>query len=76
MLGLTYLGEVWNELTLTAMIGQIWTLPLLIAMVAINLATTNNWVVYTILVLLLIYPNGMETPSPPTYIPLTSLIVY
>lgn len=58
MLGLTYLGELWNELTLTAMIGQLWTLPLLIAMVALNLATTNNWVVYAILVLLLIYPNG------------------
>ncbi|KAJ4424036.1 hypothetical protein N0V82_001283 [Gnomoniopsis sp. IMI 355080] len=58
MLGLTYLAELWHELTLTAMIGQLWTLPLLIAMVAINQATTNNWVIYTIIVLLLIYPNA------------------
>lgn len=58
MLGLTYLGEMWNELTLTAMIGQIWTIPLLIAMVAVNLATINHWVLYTILLLLLIYPNA------------------
>lgn len=63
MLALTYLGEIWNELTFTAMIGQIWTLPLLITMVAINLATTNNWIVYTILVLLLIYPNGSSVPT-------------
>lgn len=58
MLALTYLGEIWNELTFTSMIGQIWTLPMLIAMVVINLATINNWVLYTLLVLLLIYPNA------------------
>lgn len=58
MLSLTYVAEVWKELTLTAMIGQIWTLPLLITMVALNLATINSWVLYTILVLLLMYPNA------------------
>lgn len=58
MLILTYLGEMWNELTFTAMIGQIWALPLLICLVALNLATINRWVLYTILVLLLIYPNA------------------
>lgn len=58
MLALTYLGEIWNELTFTAMIGQIWALPLLIAMVSLNLATIPNWTMYGILVLLLSYPNG------------------
>lgn len=64
MMALTYLGEIWNELTLTAMIGQIWTLPFFISLVALNLATTNNWVIYAILVLLLIYPNGTSFPTP------------
>lgn len=58
MLGLTYLSEAWNELSLTAMLGQIWTLPLLVAMVAINLATVNDWVLYAILLLLLAYPGA------------------
>lgn len=58
MLGLTYLAEIWSELTLTSLIGQVWGLPLLIAMVALNLATVNKWVLYAILVLLLSYPNG------------------
>lgn len=58
MLALTYLAEIRNELTLTAMIGQVWVLPLLITMVAINLATINNWVLYGVLMLLLIYPNA------------------
>ncbi|KUI57451.1 hypothetical protein VP1G_04784 [Cytospora mali] len=58
MLSLTYLAEIWNELTFTALIGQIWALPLLIAMVTLNLATINKWVLYGILVILLSYPNA------------------
>lgn len=58
MLALTYLGEIWSELTLTSLIGQIWGLPLLVAMVALNLADINKWVLYAILTLLLSYPNG------------------
>lgn len=62
MLALTYVAEIWNELTLTAMIGQLWTLPLFIALVALNLSTTDNWVIYAIIIILLIYPNGMSSP--------------
>lgn len=58
MLAITYLAEIWSELTFTSLIGQVWGLPLLIAMVALNLATINKWVIYGILVLLLSYPNG------------------
>lgn len=61
MLGLTYLGEIWSELTFTAMIGQIWALPILIALVASNLATINKWALYGLLVTLLAYPNGVYT---------------
>lgn len=64
MLALTYLGEIWNELTFTSMIGQIWSLPLLVAMVTLNLATINKWVLYAILLLLLSYPNGKSQSRP------------
>ncbi|KAK7748683.1 hypothetical protein SLS53_000705 [Cytospora paraplurivora] len=58
MLTLTYVGEIWGELTWTALLGQIWSFPLLVAMVALNLGTINKWVLYAILVLLLSYPNA------------------
>lgn len=58
MLSLTYLGEFWNELTLTAMLGQIWAFPLLVALVSLNLATIPHWTLYAILLILLSYPNG------------------
>lgn len=60
MLALTYLGEIWNELTLTALIGQIWALPFLISLVALNLATIPNWTLYGLVVALLCYPNGQS----------------
>lgn len=61
MLILTYLGEIWNELTFTAMIGQIWVLPLLICMVALNLGGISKWVLYAILIIILSGPSGKST---------------
>lgn len=58
MLILTYAAEVWNELTLTSLIGQIWTFPFLVTLVALNLATVNHWALYAILVSLLSYPSA------------------
>ncbi|KUI63737.1 hypothetical protein VM1G_10505 [Cytospora mali] len=48
-----------NLLTIPYYVGhsQIWALPLLVAMVTLNLATINKWVLYGILVILLSYPN-------------------
>lgn len=63
MLILTYLGEIWNELTFTAMIGQIWVLPLLICMVALNLGGTSKWVLYAVLMIILSGPSGKLTPG-------------
>jgi hypothetical protein len=61
MLILTYLGEIWNELTFTAMIGQIWILPLLICMVALNLGGISKWVLYAVLMIILSGPSGKLT---------------
>lgn len=59
MLGLTYLSEIVGELTLVALLGQIWAFPFLIYMNVVNTATTNKWVIWTVITLLLGYPNGM-----------------
>ncbi|ROV98043.1 hypothetical protein VMCG_07076 [Cytospora schulzeri] len=58
MLMLTYLGEIWNELTFTAMIGQIWALPLLICMVALELGGGNRWVLYAVVMLIVSSPGA------------------
>ncbi|KAI1484472.1 phthalate transporter [Biscogniauxia mediterranea] len=58
MLALTYGSEILGELTLVALIGQIWILPFLIYLCVADLATANRWVVWTITTLLLGYPNA------------------
>jgi hypothetical protein len=62
MLLLTYVAEIWGELTLTSGFGQIWMLPFLIYLVIVNTQKVNKWVIWAVISLLLSYPNG----SPPT----------
>ncbi|PNP47043.1 hypothetical protein THARTR1_10548 [Trichoderma harzianum] len=58
MLALTYLAEAWGELTLTALIGQIWLLPFLIYLNVVNTQEVNKWVFWVVVTLLLAYPNA------------------
>jgi hypothetical protein len=58
MIGLTYVAEVWGELTLTAMIGQIWALPFLVWLYVSQSATTSKWLVFGMVTALLMYPNA------------------
>ncbi|KHE84203.1 MFS general substrate transporter [Neurospora crassa] len=58
MLGITYLGEIFNELTLIAASGQIWALPFLIYLNSVDTAGVNRWVIYAVTTLLLGYPNA------------------
>lgn len=58
MLAITYLAEVFKELTFIAMSGQFWTLPFLIYLNVVDTTEVNRWVLYTVISLLLIYPNG------------------
>ncbi|TLS21734.1 uncharacterized protein PpBr36_09531 [Pyricularia pennisetigena] len=58
MLGVTYIAEIWGNLTFSAMIGQIWALPLLLYMAVTDLGAVNKWVVWTVTTLLLSYPNA------------------
>ncbi|WYZ46089.1 hypothetical protein EsH8_IX_000314 [Colletotrichum jinshuiense] len=57
MLIITYLGEIIGELTFVSMSGQVWTLPFLIYLNVVNTSEVNRWVFYTVITLLLMYPN-------------------
>ena len=58
MLGLTYAGEVFRDLTFTALIGQIWALPFLVFLNVFDINKINKWVAWGIMTALLCYPNG------------------
>jgi hypothetical protein len=58
MLLITYLAEVWGQLTLTAAIGQVWMLPFLVYLEVANTQKAHKWVVWAVISLLLSYPNG------------------
>ncbi len=57
MLGLVYIAEIIGELTLVSLTGQIWALPFIIYLAVVNATTANRWVVWTVMTLLLSYPN-------------------
>ncbi|OAA67117.1 major facilitator superfamily transporter [Niveomyces insectorum RCEF 264] len=58
MLALTYVSEIWNELTLTSMIGQIWALPFLVWFYITDTTATNRWLVFAMTTMLLAYPSA------------------
>lgn len=61
MLIITYLAEVFGELTFTAMTGQIWTLPFLVYLTVVDTSQANKWVVWAVISLLLGAPYGMSS---------------
>lgn len=60
MLGLTYAAEIFQELTFTALIGQLWALPFLIFINLVDINSINKWLAWLIMTIFLCYPNGMS----------------
>ena len=58
MLGLSYSSEIFTELTLHALIGQIWAIPFLTYLVVTNIDATSKWTIWAVITLLLSYPNA------------------
>ncbi|KAL7793697.1 MFS general substrate transporter [Trichoderma ceciliae] len=58
MLALTYFAEFVNELTMTALLGQIWVLPFLIYLNVADSQEVNKLVFWVVVSLLLAYPNA------------------
>lgn len=59
MLILTYIAEIWGELTLTSMIGQIWVLPFVVYIYCVDITKINKWTAWGVMTLLISYPSGM-----------------
>jgi hypothetical protein len=66
MLGLTYAGEVFGELTFTALLGQIWAFPFLLFINLFDINEINKWLAWIVMTILLSYPNGK--PSIPSFL--------
>ncbi|KAL2066336.1 hypothetical protein VTL71DRAFT_2407 [Oculimacula yallundae] len=58
MLALTYAGEVFGELTFTAMIGQVWALPFLVFINLVDINQMNKWLAWAVMTALLSFPNA------------------
>ena len=65
MLGLTYLAEIWRELTITSMLSQIWFLPFLIYLYVQDITKIDKWVAWGVLTMLLSYPYRKLSMSRP-----------
>ncbi|KAF9890603.1 hypothetical protein FE257_005734 [Aspergillus nanangensis] len=57
MLVLTYTAEALGQLSLVAMLGQIWSLPFLVYMYVVDINSANKWVAWVVMTLLLGHPN-------------------
>ncbi len=73
MLGLTYAGEVFGELTFTALIGQLWAFPFLLFINLVDINGINKWLAWGIMTAFLSYPNG-SSPLPSTSYIITLLL--
>jgi hypothetical protein len=60
MLALTYAAEVFGELTMTALVGQLWALPFLIFINVVDINNINKWLAWAVMTILLCYPNGKK----------------
>lgn len=62
MLTLSYFSEIFNQLTVLSVVGQIWAIPFLVWLVVVDVSTASKWTVWAVITLLLSYPNGRSLP--------------
>ncbi|KAJ5782950.1 hypothetical protein N7457_004724 [Penicillium paradoxum] len=58
LLTLTYISEITGQLTLTAVVGQIWAMPFLLYIYIVDISSANKWGVWVVITLLLSYPSA------------------
>jgi hypothetical protein len=71
MMALTYVAEIWGELTLTSAFGQIWALPFLVYIYKVDITKINKWTAFGVMSLLLSYPSGKLILCSTTFYSLT-----
>ena len=57
MMALTYVAEIWKELTFTSLLAQIWLFPFLVFLYVRDIAKLDKWVAWGFLTFLLSYPS-------------------
>ncbi|KAK4458264.1 major facilitator superfamily domain-containing protein [Cladorrhinum samala] len=57
MVAVAYLAEIFHQLTFLAVTAQIWILPFLIYLNAVDTSHVSRWVIFAVISLLLSYPN-------------------
>ncbi|KAH7149095.1 major facilitator superfamily domain-containing protein [Dactylonectria estremocensis] len=57
ILGITYVSELLDERALTAMVSQLWALPFLAFLYAVDITQVNRWLAWAMLTHLLAYPS-------------------
>lgn len=57
MVALCYSAEILGDLTFHSLTSQIWALPFLIYMNVVEISKVNRWVLWTVITLLIGYPN-------------------
>lgn len=67
MMAMTYAAEIWHELTITALLGQIWVFPFLVYLATNDITKIDKWVAWAFLTLLLSYPSGKLSSRDFTY---------
>ncbi|KAE8153848.1 MFS general substrate transporter [Aspergillus avenaceus] len=55
---LTYAAEVFGSLAWMGALAQAWTLPMLIYMNVVDFSQTKRWIAWTVVTLLLAFPNA------------------
>ncbi|EXJ85179.1 hypothetical protein A1O3_05854 [Capronia epimyces CBS 606.96] len=58
MMLVTYLAEVFRELTFIAILAQFWALPFLIYFNNVDISQTNKWIMWAVTTFLLSYPSA------------------
>ena len=57
MMAISYLAEIWGELTFTSSIGQFWAFPFLVFLTVKDITKINKWSAFGVMTALLSYPS-------------------
>ncbi|KAK4227418.1 major facilitator superfamily domain-containing protein [Podospora fimiseda] len=57
MVAVAYLAEIFHNLTLLSVSAQVWILPFLIYLNAVDTSQVSRWVIFAVITVLLSYPN-------------------
>lgn len=57
MLLFTYLSEIFSQLWIFGLLAQVWALPFLAYIYAVDINSINEWVAFGIMTVLLSYPS-------------------